>query len=139
MGLKRDLKMSHSEFCSGGPGSRHSFKDTESLLGLADTLYTILILVVSADSRITGLWQIQFFPVFKCFSFVDLFNHTFICFLVDKYFMNLFDRINFFDKLCNVPKLFTLLLRNEGWFSFQIRLVSQFPTESQPHCSLHYP
>ena len=55
MGLKGDLKMSHSEFCSGGPGSRHSFKDTESLLGLADTLYTILILVVSADSRVTGL------------------------------------------------------------------------------------
>ena len=37
MGLKRDLiRISHSEFCNGGPVSRHSFKDIESLFGLAE-------------------------------------------------------------------------------------------------------
>ena len=36
MGLKRDLmRISHSEFYNEGPVFRHSFKDTESLFGLA--------------------------------------------------------------------------------------------------------
>ena len=56
MGLKHDLaRIFHTKFCNGGPVFSHSFKDAESLFGLAEALYTILILVVSADSRITGL------------------------------------------------------------------------------------
>ena len=56
MGLNRDLtRPSQSEFCNGGPVSKHSFIDTKSLFGLDEASKTILILVVSADSRITEL------------------------------------------------------------------------------------
>ena len=48
-------KMFHRRFCNGGPFSKHSFSDDDSLLDLADASYTTLNLVVSALSQKTGL------------------------------------------------------------------------------------
>ena len=47
--------ISHNEFWRGGPVFRQSFREAEFLAGFEEASYTILTLVVSADSLMTGL------------------------------------------------------------------------------------
>ena len=56
IGLNRDLtKISHVEFWRRGPISRQSYREAEFLVGFEEASYTILSLVASADSLMTGL------------------------------------------------------------------------------------
>ena len=125
MGLKCDLiRISHNKFCSGRPVSRHLFQDTESLLdwGITDN-FCFSYFCKFSDHR--SLQQIEFFPLLRFFNFIYLFNGTFICsWIILLYSPDLFDQIKFFVRLYNLPRLFASLLRNGGWFSFQMRLVS---------------
>ena len=48
-------RMSHSRFCSGGPGWRQSFRDGSLIFSLAEASYTIWSLVLSASFLLTPL------------------------------------------------------------------------------------
>ena len=56
IGLNRDLtKIPHTGFWRGRPISGQSFREAEFLVGFEEASCTILSLVVSADSLMTGL------------------------------------------------------------------------------------